>query len=287
MKNFFYCCMALVCMLAFVNCDNTAKQQAAAAMSVSDSLKLVVFNQQNELAELVSVMNETSQMLDQINGQIAVPGSDDNLLSKRDRLMNQLNAVQEKIAEKENMLSEIQKKYKSVLGQNSELKKTITRMKDEIAGYQSRIEKYESVISKQTAAIDSLKYDLVDTRENLSQAKAVSDAQAAVIGNQDKMLNTGYYIVAEKSALKEMGLIEGGLFVKKRLSTKGFDTSVFKEVDIRDVTEIPLGSKDAKILSSAPEGSYELVKGYDKKLTLRILDVEKFWSLSKYLVVMI
>lgn len=287
MKNLFYCCAALLCLTAFVSCDNTAKQQAAAAMSVSDSLKLVVFNQQNELAELVSTLNAASQQLDQINGQIAVSGSDDNLASQRDRLLNQLAAVQQKIADKEKMLSDMQKKYKSVLGENNELKKSISRMKDEISGYQYRIEQYETLISSQTAAIDSLTGDLTDVRENLFQTQAVSDAQAAVIGNQDKMLNTGYYVVAEKSALKEMGLIEGGLFVKKRLTTKGFDTSVFKEVDIRDITEIPLGSKDATILSSAPEGSYELVKGYDKKLTLRILDQEKFWSLSKYLVVMI
>lgn len=287
MKNLFYCCAALLCLTAFVSCDNTAKQQAAAAMSVSDSLKLVVFNQQNELAELVSTLNAASQQLDQINGQIAVSGSDDNLASQRDRLLNQLAAVQQKIADKEKMLSDMQKKYKSVLGENNELKKSISRMKDEISGYQYRIEQYETLISSQTAAIDSLTGDLTDVRENLFQTQAVSDAQAAVIGNQDKMLNTGYYVIAEKSALKEMGLIEGGLFVKKRLTTKGFDTSVFKEVDIRDITEIPLGSKDATILSSAPEGSYELVKGYDKKLTLRILDQEKFWSLSKYLVVMI
>ena len=101
------------------------------------------------------------------------------------------------------------------------------------------------------------------------------------------MLNEGYYIIASKSKLKELGLVEGGVFSKARLARGTFNVSSFTKIDIREVTEIELKSKDAKILSSAPESSYELVKGLDNMLKLVIKDPGAFWSQSKFLVIKI
>ena len=44
-------------------------------------------------------------------------------------------------------------------------------------------------------------------------------------------------------------------------------------------------AKKAKLLTTHPAASYELTKGADKNLTLKINDPEAFWSISKYLVV--
>ena len=100
------------------------------------------------------------------------------------------------------------------------------------------------------------------------------------------MLNTGYYIVADKKTLKAKGIAEGGVFSKKRLSTDGFSTEGFTEVDIRELTEIKINDKSPKILSSHPADSYELVQNADKTSTLVIKDQAAFWSNSKFLVVM-
>jgi hypothetical protein len=59
----------------------------------------------------------------------------------------------------------------------------------------------------------------------------------------------------------------------------------FIEIDIRNVAEIPVGAKKARLLSAHPEGSYEIVKAEDGMAVVKILDPQTFWSVTRYLVV--
>lgn len=264
------------------------KEEADKVAHEKDSIMVEALRQGNEIAMLQGSLNDVEKQLDALNGQIAVSnGEDQDLVSQRNRLIQKLEILQQNMKEKQQQLDDLQKNYGNVLNQNKELKKTIERLKDESAKYVATISTYEKKMAEQGAKIDSLSTNLAVTQETLATAVATSEQQQQVITAQDQMLNKAYYIVAGKSTLKELGLIEGGLFNKKRLSTKGFDVTGFTSVDIRELSEIALGSKDAKILSSHPESSYELVKGYDKSLTLVIKDATEFWSNTKFLVVMI
>ncbi|MBQ0056400.1 MAG: hypothetical protein KBT20_01980 [Bacteroidales bacterium] len=287
MKKLLFCIVA-ICMCLLSACDyRETKQQLVEVRSANDSLLQVTIEQQNDLADLVSTLNAASSKLDKINGQIAVNSDDQNLQNQKARLLQQLDNLEQQITEKQKLLTDMQKKYKGVLNENKELKKSIERMQNEIAGYQQRIAQYEATIAQQSEQINQLSSELTQTQQTLQQTEDVVAQQTETISQQDGALNRCYYIVAGKSVLKEMGLVDGGVFNKARLTTKGFDTSSFTEVDKRQIDEIELGSKGARLLSSAPESSYELVKGVDKKLTLRIIDKDAFWSLSKFLVVMI
>lgn len=280
---------AMVAVYILASCDfgQSTKQQLQVARSENDSLLQVTIEQQNELADLVATLNAAAGKLDDINGQIAINNNDQNLQNQRARILQQLDNLQQQIAEKQKLFDDMQKKYKGVLGENKELKKTIDRMQKEISGYQARITTYETKIAEQTEKISKLSTTLAETQEVLEATNNVVEEQVDMIEKQDGDINRRYYIVAKKSALKDLGLVEGGVFNKTRLTTKGFDTKSFTEIDLRNLSQIDLGSKGARLLTPAPESSYELVKGLDKTLTLRVIDKEAFWSLSKYLVVMI
>ena len=68
---------------------------------------------------------------------------------------------------------------------------------------------------------------------------------------------------------------------------KSFNKTLFTKIDIRNVTEISILSKKAKILSSHPSSSYKF--SGDKKIiqALKINDYKAFWANSKYLVIMV
>ena len=66
-----------------------------------------------------------------------------------------------------------------------------------------------------------------------------------------------------------------------------FDKNVFTRADLRTISSVTTGNKTIKIVSSHPEGSYKLVTGEDKNITIEITSPSKFWSVSKYLVVQI
>jgi hypothetical protein len=67
-----------------------------------------------------------------------------------------------------------------------------------------------------------------------------------------------------------------------------FNRDYFIKVsDYNKLTTVPLWAKKGKLLSKHPNGSYEFVKGANNQVELRILDPRNFWSLTKYLVVLV
>ena len=287
-KTAFYSVAVLcVCVLCLASCRMVSGEKYDQAVNTNDSLLTVALQQTNEIAELSNTMKSISAKLDDINGEIALGNDDNNLIKQRMRLLEQLQKVQDNINQKQQELSELQKKYSSVLGKNKELNKTIERLQNDITNYTAKISSYENVVQQQSQKIETLSSDLSATQQNLEEKVKENEQQQEVIETQDQMLNEGYYIIASKSKLKELGLVEGGVFSKARLARGTFNVSSFTKIDIREVTEIELKSKDAKILSSAPESSYELVKGLDNMLKLVIKDPGAFWSQSKFLVIKI
>ena len=71
----------------------------------------------------------------------------------------------------------------------------------------------------------------------------------------------------------------------KVLEDDDFNKNYFTQIDIRTDKEIKLYSKEAKLLTAHPEGTYELKKDDKGQLTLVITNPNKFWSVSRYLVI--
>ena len=165
------------------------------------------------------------------------------------------------------------------------LKQTIERLQSEVAGYEAKIADFKVVVADHEQRIEGLTNSLEETQATLANTIEQNEQKQEVINTQDEMLNTGYYLVAGKNRLKELGLLEGNLLSKKRLTRQGFSSEGFTKVDIRELEELPLGAKKVDILSSHPSDSYDLREQADGTRKLVILDPSKFWSNTRYLVV--
>lgn len=286
MKKLIIGAFVLVCTM-LASCNRVSQEQYQQVTNTNDSLMLVALQQGNEIYDLNTTLKSVTEQLDKINGQINVSnGEDQDLLAQRERLMQKLQLVQQTIDEKQQALDELQKKYSAQLGQNKELKKTIDRLQTEVKEYEASVEGYRNQVVKMGQQISELSTSLEETKNVLEETQQKSEEQQNVINVQDKMLNAGFFVIADKKELKDMGLIEGGAFSKKRLTTQGFSNEGFSTIDIREFTSLNLGSKNAKILTSHPANSYELQTQADKTLKLVVTDQAAFWSNSKYLVVM-
>lgn len=285
MKKIFLAIAALVS-VAMTSCDRVSKEQYQQATNTNDSLMYVALQQGNEIYELSTTLKSVSEQLDQINGQLEISnGEDQSLVAQRDKLMQKLATVQQTIQQKQQALDELQKKYSAQLGQNKVLKQTIDRLQTEIGGYQQEIASYKVSVAQKEEQIAGLTDTLAQTQQTLAETQAQNEQHLEVIETQDQMLNTGYYIIGNKSQLKDLGLLEGGVFAKKRLTTQGFSHEGFNKVDIRELTNLPLGAKKADILTSHPSDSYLLQAQDDGTLALVITDASAFWKNSRFLVV--
>lgn len=276
--------LALAAML--VSCNQVSKEQYQQATNQNDSLMLVALQQGNEIADLNATLTTLSDKLSQINGQISMNSGDKaDLKTQREQILHQLEVVQQNIATKEKELADLKKKYDGALGQNKELKKTIDRLERETKEYQARIEEYKVEIAAKDQQIAELGTNLDQTKTALAKESAENAANKETVAAQTIELNTVYYIVGTSKELKNLGLTEsGGLFSSRKLTTSGFSTEAFTQVDKRTFTEIVIDDKSIKVLSSHPEESYTMEK-IDKTTKLTIIDSEKFWSNSKFLVI--
>ena len=81
---------------------------------------------------------------------------------------------------------------------------------------------------------------------------------------------------------KEGGFIGMGKVVE--LNTQ-LDPNFFTKIDISQTKEITIHGDKVKVVSSHPADSYKLVEGSASIDKIVILDADKFWSISKYLII--
>jgi hypothetical protein len=104
-------------------------------------------------------------------------------------------------------------------------------------------------------------------------------------------LNTAYYAFGtSKELIKNNVLTKEGGFIglgKTQKVKEDFNKNYFTKVDVTALSEIPLGAKKAKLVTTHPGGSYRIDGADGKAEKLVITNTEDFWSASKYLVVVI
>ena len=95
-----------------------------------------------------------------------------------------------------------------------------------------------------------------------------------------------YYVIGTKKELSANGLLTGGgLFAKKKVDYSAVAKSKFKQGDKRNISSINIEGRNPKILSGVPVGSYSIQQNSNTSYTLKIIDADKFWSISKFLIV--
>ena len=166
------------------------------------------------------------------------------------------------------------------------MKKTIANFKEELEAKSQQIETLQAELASKNIRIAELDDAVAGLTQNVADLVAENKVKDAMVATQDKALNTGWFVFGTSSELKEQKIITKKLLQKtKVLENEDFNKDYFTQIDIRTDKEIKLYSKDAKLLTPHPEGTYELVKDDKDQLTLKITNPNKFWSVSRYLVI--
>jgi chromosome segregation ATPase len=255
-----------------------------------DSLEQVNAKGNAELAEFMSIVNTVEENFSQIKEA-------EKYLAVESKSKGELNAdAKTRITDNFSMINDIlQKNKKQIESLNSKLKNS----NGKLTGLQATIERLNKELEERAASIVSLQEALTerdktiaDLNTNIGQLSThvsnLSDQvvdQAATIKEQEKTLNTAYYIFGTSKELKEAKVVSGGFLSSTKVMKETIDKSIFVAVDIRDTKAIPVYAKKAKVLSEHPKASYSLDKDANGQIIINISDYKKFWSLTPYLVV--
>lgn len=276
--------MAL-CLLMLGSCQEQKTQKPDPLQVLRDSFNEVVSQKDAELSDIMNTLSDIQdgfRLIDETQGKLAVANANPESMSTQDvrqhieSINNTLRLNKERIAHLEQQLKSSSIASAKLRGTIEEMNRQLTEKTQQIAQLEEQLRTKDIKIAEQTEQITTLSQDKEElTKENEQKAQTVA--------KQDKELNTAWYVFGTKRELKEQHILENGDVMK----TNNFNKDYFTKIDIRVVTSVKLYSKSAQLLTSHPAGSYTLDRDAQKQYTLHITDPQKFWSVSRYLVIQV
>lgn len=282
--------VACLCVLAMASCNVKNSDEYKTLQAERDSLLQAAGQGNTELAEVNSLINDIEENFKQIRDAekyLTLESKNKGEMSKdtKTRVMDNFEMVNEILKKNKSDIEKLNQKLKSSSGQMSGLKGTIERLNTELADRATTITDLKTSLATRDAQIASLQTDVQSLTDNVENLSTQTTEQAAKIKEQDKELNTAYYMFGTSKELKEAKVVTGGFLASSKILNEGIEKSKFVRIDIRDAKSIPVYDKKAKLLSDHPKDSYALEKDASGKIVIKITDYKKFWSLTKFLVV--
>ena len=275
----------MACLAAFVltGC-NDGKNNAANNAAQSDSLNSIIAQKDSELNDMLGTLNEIEDGLNQINeaeSRVVLLKNGEGA-TKRQKLKEDVQFIATRMKQNKELLAKLQKQLANSSIQGDQLKKTIENLQKQLVEKEKQLQALREELDSKDIHIAALDETINNLNTKTSNLTKESSKKTEVINAQDKQLNTAWYVFGTKKELKNQHIMENG-----KVMTGNFNKSYFTKVDIREVSEIKLYSKSAKLLTTHPSSSYTLVRDANKQYTLRITNSQIFWSTSKYLVVLV
>lgn len=263
-----------------------SRQVAVEAESRSDSLELVVSAKDSLINAVFADINAISENLALIKSRenlITVAGESEGGRRPVEEIDNDIKAI-------DRLLRENRAKIESLQRSAAQLHKANLR----IDGLEKMIADMNRQLAEKKAEVEQLRESLVrmgDEVKSLTEEVAVRSAEVENLSGEkvelQNQLNTVYYIVGAEKELRDAQIINKQGFIGRTLTVgrnSNFDS--FTMTDSRLLSEVPVGQKKATLVTSHPEGSYELVTDANKVVEkLIITDPVRFWESSKILII--
>ena len=272
----------IVCGLAVlvVSCGPTKKELQANI----DALNVELAQANSEMENVMGILNDVQegfQLINEAENRVNVQNAENAPANVKEQINADLAFIQAKMKENRERIAELEARAEKGDKTAAALRRTIKNLKAELADKEAVIATLLADIDAKNVRIQQLDTEVANLTNDKNALTAKNAANEQVIANQDKAMNQAWYVIAKKKSLKEQNILKMGDVMEQADVVK----EDFIEIDIRNVAEIPVGAKKARILSAHPEGSYEIVNGEDGLAVVKILDPQTFWSVTRYLVV--
>lgn len=286
-----YLTLALVSILLFSACDFGKKSKLKAE---NEALQTEMAQKDKELEEFWATFNEIQEGFNQINlaedrvdlqrGTISEGGADARAKIKAD-----LAFISKTMEENRDQIKKLETLLKQSKSSSAQINRTLQNLKKELAEKTNRITELQAELASKNIRIQELDAAVSNLTADVEVLAEANDAKAATVEEQDRLLNRAWFVFGTKSELKEQKIISGGGWFKSRevLADTDYNKDYFSEIDIRTTKVIELFSKSAKLLTTHPENSYTLDKNSKGEYVLTITNVKDFWSVTRYLVILV
>ena len=280
-KLFLVACVAAFCL---TGCNNGKNDSAAQNTAQADSLNGIIVQKDSEINDLMGTLNEIEEGFQQISEaehRVSL-AKDGEGVNKKQKLKEDIQFIADRMKQNRELIAKLQKQLANGTLKGAQLQKTIEGLQKQLEEKDAQLQTLREELDKKDIHIAALDETVNNLNTKTNRLTAESNQKTETINAQDKQIHTAWYVFGTKKELKEQSIIQDG-----KVMTGNFNKNYFTKVDIRNLSEIKLYSKSAKLLTTHPSSSYSLVRDANKQYTLRITNSQLFWSTSKYLVVLV
>ncbi len=259
-----------------------------------DNLKLENEKLNNELLKRDSTVNDMFKTFDNIQQNLSEIRAKEMVINKTTQTTKELDEnSRNNIINEIQMINElIDKNKKTIASLRAQIKKSnmkISAFEKTIKDLEKQIEDKDKEITELKDKLEKLNFTVEELNVKVETLTTQNTEKTEIISKQTEELNMAWYVLGSSKELIEKEVItrEGGVIGigKSSKLSKEVKKEYFTKIDIRNVKEIPISSKKAKILSTHPQSSFDFKKEDNVFISLIITDAKKFWSISKYLVI--
>lgn len=276
--------LLLVMGLIAVSCTNVKESKEYKELQAQrDSLLMRSAGAETEASEMMEVISEVEANFAKIREAekyIATQSAQGGEMTQdtKQRVQDNFQMINEILRRNKTQLEQLNRKQSAGSREIATLKNTISRLNAEMLESSNRLTQLQEELAQKDEQIALLAEDVTALAQEAEQ-------QSATILEQEKTLHTAYYVFGTADELKEQKILSGGFLQQTRVLQDTFNKEYFLKIDIREVTQIPLYAAKGKLWSTHPEGTYEFEKGDNGNLTFVITDTQRFWSLTKFLII--
>ena len=288
MKKLIY---AIACALAVASCNqDAAKKAEQIAQQQRDSLEQIISQKDNEINDMMTTLSDIEEGFREITEAqsrvtLAKQGEGTNTMQ---RIKENFQFIQAQMQQNKELINKLKQQVRESSVKGGQLKKIIDNLTQQLETKDHQLQALREELDRRDIHIAELDEKVASLNTNVTSLKEDNEKKEETITSQDKALHTAWFVFGTKDELKTQRILsKDGLFSKTKLLEKDFNKDYFTKIDIRIDKEIKLYSKSAQIMTSHPAGSYTLQRDANKQFVLRISDPDTFWSISKYLVVLV
>lgn len=282
MKKILFLALSL---FVLVSCKESVNTQETAELNQRiDSLARVNVQKDNEINDMLETLNSVEDGFRAINeaqGRVTLERRGEGA-NASERIKENMQFIQQTMNENKELINKLRLRVRESSIASEQLRKTIENLTAQMEEKENELKVLRDELAAKDIHIAELDEQVTQLNEDVTELKDDKARKEETISQQDKELNTAWYVFGTKRELKEQNILQSGEVLQGN-----FNKNYFTKIDIRVDKEIKLMSRDAKLLTNHPAGTYTLQRDANKQYVLRITNPQQFWSTSKYLVVQV
>ena len=276
----------ILLVVVFTSC-NSGKDETDQQMKKTDSLQGIVDEKNTVINSFLALFNDVQNSLDSISLReksirVRTEKPEEVKSVIIDQINKDISIINTIIKNNKKNIIAINNKLKSAIQRNKQLEEAmiilnqkLTNKEADLSYLRNKLDDYDTKIITLETSVGILETEKASLEETVAE--------------ETKLLHTVHYVFANLKELQKDSIIDrkGGLLGIGKTSTlkSDFNEHKFTKIDYLETTAIPINWKKIKIVTTHSKDSYSLDESNGTIHNILIKDPEKFWSASKYLVI--